>query len=97
MAAAGTTRIHIESVPSSIRVWAALSLTSLITHGAASIAGLGQWRSPMAYVNMTPPPPPPLLSTFCLVEVEGWLVEGGTGAGGGRGAPEISNHSELSK
>lgn len=48
MAAAGTARIHIESVPSSICVWAGLSFTSLITHGAGRLEDLAsgalQWH-----------------------------------------------------
>lgn len=42
------TRIHIESVPSSICVWAPLSFTSLITHGAGRLQDLAsgalQWH-----------------------------------------------------
>lgn len=48
VAAAGTARIHIESVPSSICVWAGLSFTSLITHGAGRLEDLAsgalQWH-----------------------------------------------------
>lgn len=40
VAAASTACIHIESVPSSIGVWARLSFTSLITHGAGRLEDL---------------------------------------------------------